>query len=111
MAELEDVQQFLCEGCRVSRQSVTASTRLLHDLGIDGDDAIEILTDFGKRFGVDFSSFSFERYFGSELGAGIRWLVRKVHGADAIRFPPITLQDLLDAANRGSWLEPDTHKV
>lgn len=111
MATFKDVRAFLCETCRVSRESLTPSTRLLHDLGIDGDDAVEILTDFGKRFGVDLSSFPFQRYFGSEVGAGIRWLVRKVHGRDAIRLASITLQDLLDAANQGRWLDSDRHKV
>lgn len=86
-------------------ESLVPSTRLLHDLGIDGDDAVEILTDFSKRFGMDLSSFPFQRYFGSELGSGIRWLLRKIGQQSAIRFAPVTVQDLIDAANRGRWLE------
>ena len=107
MATFEDLREFIRETCHVGGESLTASTRLLHDLSIDGDDAVEILTDFSRRFGVDLSSFPFQQYFGSELGAGIRWLVRKVHGGDAIRFTAITLQDLTDAANRGRWSERD----
>ena len=111
MATFEDVQRFFCDSCRVSTEQVTPRTRLLHDLGIDGDDAVEILTDFSKRFGVDLSSLPFQRHFGSELGAGIRWLVRKVLGGNAIRLVPITLQDLIDAANQGRWLERDRNEV
>lgn len=69
------------------------------------------MADFGKRFGVDLSSFQFQRHFGSELDAGGRWVVRKVFGGDAVQLSPVTLQDLLDAANRGRWIEHETHEV
>ena len=102
---------FLCEQWRVRPERLTPSTRLLHDLGIDGDDAEEILLDFIERFHVDFSSFHFTDYFGSEAGAGGRWLVRKFRGGDALHFAPLTVQDLLDAANRGRWIEHEKHEV
>jgi hypothetical protein len=57
------------------------------------------------------SSFSFQRHFGSEGGVGIRWLVRKIGGGDAIRLLPLTLQDLVDVANRGRGVESDTPGV
>jgi len=107
----EQVRDFLCKQWRVSPERLTPGSRLLHDLGIDGDDASEILADFGEHFGVDLSSFPFQRHFGSELGAGSRWVVRKVFGGDAVRLSPVTLQDLIDAANRGRWIEHETHEV
>ena len=107
----EEVRDFLCEQWRVRPQRLTPGTRLLHDLGIDGDDAEEILIDFAERFHVDLSAFPFSDYFGSEFGAGTRWLVRKVRGGDALRLAPITVQDLLDAANCGRWIEHEKHRV
>jgi hypothetical protein len=80
---------------------------MLHDLGIDGDDAAGLLTEFAEAFSVDMSSFPFSRYFGSEAGAGYRWLVRKIRGGDAVAFPPVTVEDLTDAANRGRWVTTD----
>jgi acyl carrier protein len=107
----EQVRVFLSEQIRVSPQQIEPTTRLLHDLGIDGDDADEVLSDFGKRFGVDFSALAFQRHFGSELGVGGRWLIRKICGGNAIRLSPVTVQDLVDAANRGRWIEHEKHEV
>ena len=107
----EQVRDFLCEQCRVSQQQIEPSTRLLHDLGVDGDDADEVLAGFGKRFSVDFSALAFQRHFGSEFGAGGRWLIRKICGGDAIRLSPVTVLDLVDAANRGRWIEYETNVV
>ena len=107
----EQVRDYLDQAWRVSPTGLTPSSRLLHDLGIDADDAEEVLAGFGKRFGVDFSAFPFQRYFGSELGAGGRWAVRKLFGGDALRFAPLTVQDLIDAANQGRWIEHERHEV
>ena len=107
----EQVRDFLCREWRVSPERLAPSSRLLHDLGIDADDAEEILADFSKSFGVDLSSFTFQRHFGSELDAGPRWVVRKIFGAAAVRKSPITVQDLVDAANRGKWIEHEKHEV
>ena len=106
----EQVRDFLCEQWGVQLERLTPSTRLLHDLGIDGDDAVEILMEFEERFHVDLSSFSFGDHFGSELDAGPRWVVRKLLGGDEVGKLPITLQDLVDAANRGRWMEPEKHE-
>ena len=107
----EQVRDFLCEQWRVRPERLTPSTRLLHDLGIDGDDAEEILTDFAERFHVDLSSLSFMRHFGSESDAGRRWAARKIFGGDSVRKLPVTVQDLVDAAIRGRWIEHENREA
>ncbi len=47
---------------------VTPSTDLLADLGIDGNDAVEIFESLADRFGVDFSDIRWDRHFGPEAG-------------------------------------------
>jgi len=107
----EQVRDFLHEQWRVSPSQISPSTRLLHDLGIDADDAEEILMAFAQRFHVDFSSLAFTRHFGSEFDAGGRWLIRKLFGSDSVRLAPITIQDLIDAANRERWIEHKKHEA
>ncbi|MCX6899909.1 MAG: DUF1493 family protein [Verrucomicrobia bacterium] len=107
----DQVREFLCEQWRVRPERITPHTRLLHDLGIDADDAEEMLTAFAERFHVDFSSLCFANHFGSELDAGARWVVRKVFGSDAVGKSPITVQDLVDAASCGRWIEREKDKV
>ncbi|MDG2531330.1 DUF1493 family protein [Caulobacter endophyticus] len=47
---------------------ITRATRLLDDLGIDGDDADAFFRDFGARFGVDLAPLHarWDRHFGNE---------------------------------------------
>ena len=102
-ATLDEVRQFLVANWHAKESQIIPGTRLLHDLGIDGDDATEILTAFSEKFRVDMSSFPFALHFGSEAGAGYRWVVRKIKGGDSIPLLPVTVQDLIDSANCGRW--------
>lgn len=88
----------------VSKERLSPSTRLLHDLWLDGDDAAGLLKDFARHFSVDMTGLDSRRHFGSEMEAGIRWVLQKTLGADRLGYAPITLKDLLDAANCGRWL-------
>lgn len=44
---------FVADQWRTKREKLSPSTRLAQDLGMEGDDAVEFFTEFGKRFGVD----------------------------------------------------------
>lgn len=49
---------------------ITGDTRLVSDLGINKDDAVEFVIKYGKEFDVDVSEFPAAEYFESE-GADI----------------------------------------
>jgi acyl carrier protein len=68
-----DTERIRAEVCElIARHSgldlerIGPEDRLLHDLGIDGDDAEKLLVDFSKRFGVDMSDFKFGNFFRGE---------------------------------------------
>jgi len=107
----QEVRNYLCERWGVRPDEMTPCSRLLHDLGMDGDDAEEVLSDFAMRFHVDMSSLAFSEHFGTELGAGLRWMVRKTLGGKALRKAPITIRDLVESANHGSWIGIQKHEV
>jgi hypothetical protein len=50
------------------RHKVTLCSRLLHDLGMDGDDAVEFFQDFAKRYDADLTALyhHWDRHFGPE---------------------------------------------
>ncbi|HEY0012338.1 MAG TPA: DUF1493 family protein [Allosphingosinicella sp.] len=50
------------------RHKVTLSSRLLQDLGMDGDDAVEFFQDFETRYGADLTPLylHWDRHFGPE---------------------------------------------
>lgn len=50
----------------VARDRLTTETRLLHDLGIFGDDAELLILRFAKEFEVNLSGFRFDQYFYGE---------------------------------------------
>lgn len=52
------VRKLLIEGQGVPERRVTPDARILHDLGIDGDDVREIFGALHGRFGTDFTELN-----------------------------------------------------
>jgi len=95
---------------------LAASTRVLHDLRIDGDDAVEFIEKFFDTFNVaNVENFPVHRYFGPEGTAAVPLLVipalvsavcRSVLGrrpAPDADSHPLTLGMLLEAMRAGRW--------
>lgn len=49
-----------------TESEIDMDTRLEDDLGVYGDDAVELIIDYGKRFNVDVSNFMLADYFSAE---------------------------------------------
>jgi len=69
-----ELVQFTIEQSCVDDEPITRETRLYDDLGIYGDDAVDFLIAFGKKFNVNVSRFMAADYFKGEgidiLGLG-----------------------------------------
>jgi hypothetical protein len=82
----------------VPPHKISLSSRINLDLGVAGDDGVELIQAFGKAFGVDVSTFPYMKHFGSE---GINpfalfgMLFRFVTGRRVINLDPLTVRDLL----------------
>jgi acyl carrier protein len=57
---------LICRISGVRSDEVTSEARIYNDLGIYGDDAIELLVAYGKEFNVDISNFMAADYFEGE---------------------------------------------
>jgi len=99
----EQISKFVAAATERCSLDLRPETRLLHDMGLDADDAEEFLRAFAQEFSVDMTNFRFQRYFGSEADAGIRWFTRKLLGDRGVEKVPLTLQDLAAAARSGKW--------
>lgn len=97
-SKLNEVIQFVSEniGCDPSR--LTPDTRLFEDLGIDGDDAEDLMRDFASHFTVDLTGYEHLQHFGPEAG----WSPIAIHPSGLS--VPITLVCLAEAAAAGRWL-------
>ena len=98
--EVKIIEVFLSEETGISIDDISIKSDLLKDLGIDGDDAIELIVKFGEKFGVDIKKFNYQDYFGPE-GAFFplfflmpSWWKRK-------HMKSLTVSDLIDAVKKG----------
>jgi len=96
-----DVVAFLEREARSGK--VDLGMDLRQDLGIDGDDAEELLQRFCVAFEVDAQDFQFSEHFGPEAGfEPITWLLAKLLGWRR-KLKPLTVRALVNAAERGRF--------
>lgn len=101
----------------VPEAEISLETRLLEDLGIDGDDGLDFLAAFADEFGVDLASVAPLNYFNEEgaftghatlvpvaarLSPAFRARLRRAaRGMRSLR-----LRDLVASARAGRWIRP-----
>ncbi len=99
--QLEKIIDFISDFCRISKDKLSASKSLLYDLGIDGDDAMDLLDAYSDKFCVDMSNFKFDEYFGSEGFDFFKSLYELLFYRKKLRLKKLTVGDLVEAAKRG----------
>ena len=105
----EDVYRFVAEWTRYPAEKLEPGTTLFGDLGVDGDDARDLLRAFARTFEVDLGAFPFLRHFGPEgftIRALAHWLAQVVKGGSPearAGLEPVHLRDLVRAAEAGRW--------
>ena len=80
-ARLPQIIEYVAEQTGIKPEKLTATTRLLQDAGVDGDDAVEFFIDFEKRYGTDLSPLyaHWDRHFGPEgFGTPMSFLIMLV---------------------------------
>lgn len=96
----DEIAQLIAEVTGVDRRRITPSARLEKDLGVTGDDGVQLLQALANKFDTDFDRPDHGgRYlFGPEgcVPLGLR----------SARVIPITVGDLHLAAVRGRWEDP-----
>lgn len=102
---LQEVIGLVAEQTGVAPSRISAATRLGEDLGVDGDDASDLLAAFASRFHVELAAFEFSRHFGPEAG----W--SPFHALYCLftcrgRTEPVTVGQLAESAERGVWKYP-----
>jgi hypothetical protein len=82
--------------------NITANTRLMEDLGMDGDDAVGFFEKYRAIFEVDLTGIRWGRHFGREgfnpfvIFLPSFWQRRRSHC-------PVTIRDLVVSARTGKW--------
>ncbi len=63
----QQVLNWISEWYEGPKERLSSQTSINVDLGVDGDDADELIQYLHERSGVIFSDFPFDRYFGPEV--------------------------------------------
>lgn len=107
MPVVTEVFELIATESGTRKERVSLASTLLGDLGIDGDDAWEVLEGLHRKFGVDFSEFEFQRHFRNEpCFKGISYLYRKLKYQDehlAAGKEPVTVGQLVNACEKKVW--------
>ncbi len=97
----EEIVRYLHQeqGCKLER--LTPNARILQDLGVDGDDAGDLLEHLHREFGTDFSGIEkWTTYFNHEgysMRGGCLGMVVSMSAAAALAIAITTKFDLRDA--------------
>jgi acyl carrier protein len=87
---------FLSEFSGFQVNQINLKTELNKDLGIDGDDAIELINLFSKNFNVKIDSFDFKKRFNPEYPLYFKIFVRR-----EFELLSITVNDLIQSVYKG----------
>ena len=95
------VVAFLQDVLEVSAGKVMPWSRIGQDLGVDGEDAEELLSLFSSHFNVDISGFHIGDYFGAEAGINppLAFMLR-IFG-NARPHKTLKVSDLVEAVKKG----------
>jgi acyl carrier protein len=78
---------------------LSLATSINHDLGCDGDDAAELMTELAERFSIEFVDYDAYRYFNPEGYDLMRWRRTKERRGQT----PLTLAMIYQAIKVGRW--------
>jgi len=100
----EEVLTFVATQLSVRHAALAPTTDLLHDLGVDGDDASEFMQAFAERFHVRLSGLDLSRHFGPETGCNpICWVYWHLFAKEKLHLIPVTMGDLIRVAREKDW--------
>jgi hypothetical protein len=83
--------------------SLDLEDRLLQDLGVDGDDAVEILIALSRDLNADMSALVVEKYFRPEPDITTVFRSRAKVRAELAEKIPVRIRDLVLAVDTGRW--------
>lgn len=97
------VRQLIFEHTCYPLEKLRDETDLLWDVGVDGQDAWELLAAFCDEFGVDGNSIVVDRHFGPEVGFNPLALLLPSWWAWQLNRIPVTVGTLVEAATTNRW--------
>jgi len=102
MGTREDILSLAAEFSS-NKSNGTEQSDLLGAFGLEGADATDFLAEYMERFNVDMSALHWEFHFNADEPPRGRRRVPVDHERKKIPYMPITLDQLVAAAEQGYW--------
>ncbi len=106
VSELLDMAAIYCGPIRRS----TAASRLFHDLGLSGEDAIDYLHEVFRRYGVRSEGFRFDEYFPDEAEGAFVHLLSLLSPIKRW-WKELTVEHLVKVCMSKRWFDPQPRSV
>jgi acyl carrier protein len=97
----ETLKAFIIKETYEENIEITPNTIIETELGVTGDDAVNFIIAFGKKFNVDVSNFMAADYFEGEGFDLIGSLIRAITGKKKPKKKVLTVGDLDRAVKAG----------
>jgi acyl carrier protein len=111
MSELtveEEILALVSRKTGLPQSALKPEQRLLHDLGLDGDDAVELFLDVSRQFRVEFGGLRIENHFRPEPNIFTIFRTSSRRAQEIAGKAPITIADLIAAVKAGRWPDETT---
>ena len=92
--EYIDLYKLISKTSHVNIEKIQHTSRLEKDLGIDGDDAINFLTEYSNKFKVNIDNLECDKYFTSEYPVVLFYL-SKIFPKLGSKTDELTVHDLI----------------
>lgn len=111
----ESVIEFVATFTGFKAERIHLQTTLYGDLGVAGDDGLDLIQAYGKKFQVDLMEFQSEHHFGSEgvsilAPLSLLWMVlshpfrQKRTSEEESNVQAVRICDLITFARAGRWM-------
>jgi hypothetical protein len=98
----DQVMEMIADRTQCNRSKLRPEADLFLDLGVDGDDAEDLLHRFREGLGVNLEALQFGRHFGPEAFNPLVFLLPGWWRSKRQRIP-VTIADLVEAARTQTW--------
>lgn len=109
--DFQELVNFLNDQGWEYKFQLKRDTQIENEMGITGDDAIDLIIKFGKLFKVDVSNFMAAEYFGGEGIDILSPIVRIFTGRKEVQKKMLTLGNLENAMRKGRLDEESINAI
>lgn len=97
------IRNIVARRAGIDESRVLPESRLLHDLGFDGDEAEALLLEIADQFHVSLKGFQFQKFFGGEARYwNPLWMLRHFRQRHLDAKEPLTVRDIASAVASGA---------